>query len=74
MPPKHWAQPLKPSNNKTFWCDVSCCLQYQQDIQTKLKPGDFADRIDDKRGHLADAPDWPTVLRLFAELGENSDR
>ncbi|WIA38862.1 hypothetical protein OEZ86_002138 [Tetradesmus obliquus] len=47
---------------------------YQQDIQTKLKPGDFADRIDDKRGHLADAPDWPTVLRLFAELGENSDR
>jgi hypothetical protein len=49
-------------------------MQYQQDIQTKLKPGEFADRMDDKPRRLADAPDWQTVLRLFVELGENTDR
>jgi hypothetical protein len=54
--------------------NLIACLQYQKDIQTKLKPGDFADRIDDKPRRLADAPDWQTVLRLFVELGENTDR
>jgi hypothetical protein len=48
--------------------------QYQQDIQTKLRPGEFADRMDDKPARLAAAPDWQTVLRLFVELGDNTDR
>jgi hypothetical protein len=49
-------------------------LQYQQDIQTKLRPGEFADRMDDKPARLAAATDWQTVLRLFVELGDNTDR
>jgi hypothetical protein len=58
----------------TLWCTAVATSQYQQDIQTKLKPGEFADRMDDKPARLAAATDWQTVLRLFMELGDNTDR
>lgn len=55
-------------------CAPCCDPQYQLDFQTSLKPGDFADREDNKMSHVAAATDWQTVIKLFYELGSNTDR
>ena len=69
-------------NSSSKFCTLSAecvpfvyfLLQNKKDIQTKLAPGVFADREDNKSSHLAAADSWQTVVRLFYELGENTDR
>eukprot|EP00775_Hariotina_reticulata_P001634 gene1634-1975_t len=67
---------VQPQGYHSIICNATRDVQfaYQKDIQTKLKPGVFAERMENRYEHLQAAQDWKQVVELFGELGPDAER